>query len=103
MLNEIFRAIEPIAKDIIDAYAYSAIMADYNPKKSDNPYSADAITKGVIKNYYLMSQMDSDNQGNKPQIHITYKDRGNSLPTIASEGEETPYDIAMKKTYKYNF
>lgn len=103
MLNEILGAIAPIAKDVVEAYVYSAITDDYNPKKSDNPYSADSIMRSTIRNYDQLSQMDPNNQGDNPRIHITYKGGGDSLSTISSETEKTPYTLAMKKEYKYKF
>ena len=49
--------------------------------------------------------MDPDREENKSAnqpIDIQYK--GNiSIPTIQQQTDETPYTLAMKKQYKYNF
>lgn len=105
MLNEIFNIVAPIAKTLIEGYVCSAISDDYSPKKTDNPFSGQAIQKSIIKNYCTFSQMDPDREENKPgnpSMNIQYK--GNiSAPTIQQQTEETPYTLAMKKQYKYNF
>ena len=104
MFNEIFTAIAPIAKTLIEGYVCSAINDDYNPKKNDNPFSGQSIQRSIIRNYNTFSQMDPDREENKsnPSTNIQYK--GNiSIPTIQQQTEETPYTLAMKKQYKYNF
>lgn len=104
MFNEIFTAIAPIAKTLIEGYVCSAINDDYSPKKNDNPFSGQSIQRSIIRNYNTFSQMDPDREENKsnPSTNIQYK--GNiSIPTIQQQTDETPYTLAMKKQYKYNF
>lgn len=105
MLNEIFNIVAPIAKTLIEGYVCSAINDDYSPKKTDNPFSGQSIQRSIIRNYNTFSQMDPDREENKSAnqpIDIQYK--GNiSIPTIQQQTDETPYTLAMKKQYKYNF
>lgn len=104
MFNEIFTTIAPIAKTLIEGYVRSAINNDYSPKKTDNPFSGQSIQRSIIRNYNTFSQMDPDREENKsnPSTNIQYK--GNiSIPTIQQQTDETPYTLAMKKQYKYNF
>ncbi len=104
MFNEIFTAIAPIAKTLVEGYVCSAINDDHNPKKTDNPFSGQSIQRSIIRNYNIFSQMDPDREENKstPSTNIQYK--GNiSIPTIQQQTDETPYTLAMKKQYKYNF
>lgn len=104
MFNEIFTVIAPIAKTLIEGYVCSAINEDYSSKKNDNPFSGQSIQRSIIRNYNTFSQMDPDREENKsnPSTNIQYK--GNiSIPTIQQQTEETPYTLAMKKQYKYNF
>lgn len=104
MMKIIFNALEPIAKDIIDAYVVSAITNEYSPKKTENPCSAPEITKSIIRSYYKASEMDSNKDAKNGSHLIDIQYKGDIVNhAIQQQEEDTLYSLAKKKKYKYNF